>query len=56
MKEVFPELSSESEEDYEVEITKTEEGDYHVTKRAQLNNGEGQNRTSGPEQQLTHEL
>ena len=56
VKEIFPELSSESEEDYEIEISKTEAGDYHVTKRAKLNDGEGQDRAASPEQQRTHEL
>ena len=56
VKETFPELSSESEEDYDIEISKDEAGDFHVTKRAKLNDGEGQDRASGVEQQCTHEL
>jgi len=55
-KEIFPDLSSESEEDYEIEITKDEAGDFHVTKRTKLNDGEGKDRASSPEQQRTHEL
>jgi len=55
-KEIFPDLSSESEEDYEIEISKDEAGDFHVTKRTKMNDGEGKDRASSPEQQRTHEL
>ena len=50
LKEIFPDLSSESEEDYSVEITKDEGGDFHVTKKAKLNDGEGKDRSASPEQ------
>ena len=56
VKEIFPELSSESEEDYEIEISKTEQGEFHVTKRTKLNDGQRENRASSPEQQRPHEL
>ena len=55
-KEIFPELSSESEGDHEIEISKNEAGDFHVTKRTKLNNGEGQDGEVGAEQQRTDEL
>jgi len=53
--EIFPDLSSESEEDYVVDIAKDESGDYHVTKRVKLNDGEGKDRSASPEQQRTDE-
>ncbi len=56
VKEIFPELSSESEEDYEIEISKDEAGEFHVTKRTKLNDGERQDREVSTEQQCTHEL
>lgn len=56
VKEIFPEPSSESEEDCQVEVTKDEAGDLHVIKKAKLNDGEGQDRQASPEQQRTHEL
>ncbi len=56
VKENFPELSSESEGDYEIDISKDEAGELHVTKHTKLNDGERKDGASSPQQQRPHEL
>lgn len=55
VKDIFPALQSDSDEDSGTVITKTETGDIHVTKRSKLNDGERKDREASPEQQRPHE-
>jgi hypothetical protein len=55
VKEIFPALQSDSDEDSGTIVTKTESGEIHVTKKSKLNDGEGKDRAVSPEQQRSHE-